>query len=488
MENPKVAVVERIKESTNVLITVSANPSVDQLAAAIGLTLLINKLGKHATAVFSGQVPSTIEFLQPEQTLEDNTDSLRDFIIALDKSKADKLRYKVEDKLVKIFITPYRTSISEKDLEFSQGDFNVDLILALGVHQKDDLDQAITAHGQILHDATIATINTQPNNNLGSIDWVDGGASSLCEMVTSLGEMVKTGLLDAQISTALLTGIVAETNRFSNSKTTSETMAISSKLLAAGANQQLVASKLDGEEPKPEPPPEPQAPTPPPPPPPEPVSPDEPQVKPLAGSEDGQADPSAGTLSVDHGDSNSPIEQIMIDEHGTLHLADDLTKAASPQPHTPQETILPPSDMLSRPMAASPPSMTGKLTANTEPEALDPSTDPLSTPSPYNTPILQHETEAAPSTALPTPAADTENTQPDKTLEQLEESVKANEQPSPIGGLNMEDKGLPMDNTASSVNNPTAPPPVPPPMMPPTFGMPSNDDNNQTGMTPGVPL
>ena len=53
---------------------------------------LLNKLGKHATAVFSGQVPSTIEFLQPEKTLEKNTDSLRDFIIALDKSKADKLR------------------------------------------------------------------------------------------------------------------------------------------------------------------------------------------------------------------------------------------------------------------------------------------------------------------------------------------------------------------------------------------------------------
>ena len=41
-----------------------------------------------------------------EKTIEKNTDSLRDFIIALDKSKADKLRYKVEDKFVKIFITP----------------------------------------------------------------------------------------------------------------------------------------------------------------------------------------------------------------------------------------------------------------------------------------------------------------------------------------------------------------------------------------------
>src|SRR5208283_2933513 len=118
MDNPRQQVIERLKQASNVLVTVSNNPSVDQLAACIGLALMLNKMGKHGTAVFSGEVPSTIEFLQPEKTIEKNTDSLRDFIIALDKSKADKLRYKVEDNIVRIFITPYKTSITEKDLDF----------------------------------------------------------------------------------------------------------------------------------------------------------------------------------------------------------------------------------------------------------------------------------------------------------------------------------------------------------------------------------
>ena len=47
-------------------------------------------------------MPSTL-ILQPADTLKKNTDSLRDFIISLDKSKADKLRYKVEDRVVKVF-------------------------------------------------------------------------------------------------------------------------------------------------------------------------------------------------------------------------------------------------------------------------------------------------------------------------------------------------------------------------------------------------
>ncbi|HYH75331.1 MAG TPA: hypothetical protein VD735_05220, partial [Candidatus Saccharimonadales bacterium] len=254
MNDQKQQVAERVKEANNILVTVSANPSVDQLAACIGLTLTLNKMGKHATAVFSGEVPAAIQFLQPEKTIEKNTDSLRDFIIALDKSKADKLRYKVEDKVVKIFITPYRTSISEKDLEFSQGDFNVDVVLALGVHNQADLDQAITAHGRILHDATVVTINNKPGGEIGSINWLDPMASSLSELSVQLVDMLDKSLLDGQIATAMLTGIVAETERFSNSKTSPRTMTISAELMTAGANQQLVATKLQAPAPPPPPP------------------------------------------------------------------------------------------------------------------------------------------------------------------------------------------------------------------------------------------
>ena len=78
MDEQKQKLIERIRQAQNILVTVSANPTVDQLSATIGLTLALNKLDKHGTAVFSGEVPSTIEFLKPEETLEKNTDSLRE--------------------------------------------------------------------------------------------------------------------------------------------------------------------------------------------------------------------------------------------------------------------------------------------------------------------------------------------------------------------------------------------------------------------------
>lgn len=248
----KQKVVQSIKDATNILVAVSDSPSADELSAALGLTVFLNKLGKHATAVFSGDVPPAITFLEPDKTFEQTADSLRDFIIAIDKEKADHLRYKVVDDAVKIFITPYRTTISDKDLEFSQGDYNVELVLALNVTDGDHLDKALTAHGKILHDATVVTIGAV-KSSLGAIDWNDTNASGVSEMMVELIDGLKTPkvTLDEQMATALLTGIVAATDRFSNQATSSKTMTAAAELMAAGANQQLVVSQVADNQDKP---------------------------------------------------------------------------------------------------------------------------------------------------------------------------------------------------------------------------------------------
>ncbi|HMT19249.1 MAG TPA: hypothetical protein PKD20_00235 [Candidatus Saccharibacteria bacterium] len=247
MQNPALdQVTKALKEANNVLVTVKNGPTVDELAAAIALTLVLNHMNKHAITVFSGRVPSMLEFLQPEMAIDTNTDSLRDFIIALDKSKADKLRYKVEDNVVRIFITPYKTSISEKDLEFSQGDFNVDVVVGLGVVSKEDFDQAVTTHGRILHDAKVIALTNHNNvSHIGAINWQESQASSISEMVARIVQILGEDLIDPQVATALMTGIVAETDRFRNNFTTPEVMTLSARLMSAGANQQLIAEKLE---------------------------------------------------------------------------------------------------------------------------------------------------------------------------------------------------------------------------------------------------
>lgn len=381
MDNQKQELIAKLKEANNILVTVSANPSVDQLAACIGLTLFLNKQKKHATAVFSGEVPSTLQFLKPSDTLEKNTDSLRDFIVSLDKTKADKLRYKVEDNVVKIFITPYKTSITEADLDFSQGDFNVDVVLCLGVDKQQDLDQAITSHGRILHDATVASVSTGAVGELGTLNWVEPQASSLSELAAQITDALGRDEMDGQIATSFLTGIVAETDRFSNDKTSPVTMKLSADLMAAGANQQLVASELEAGDAS--------------------LA----INKPPAESNESPD----GTLEIGHVPDATP--EIVVDE--------SRPPAQAPEPNSynqaasAQDGVAPllegdgQSPGPASRLVLQPPSFGGTLTANSSPESFDPSVDPLSLLS-SDTSMLQHGTAQSADTVSAPPAQQSE--------------------------------------------------------------------------------
>ncbi len=416
MDNPKAQLVDKLKTANYVLVTVGHDPSIDQLAALIGTTLALNKAGKHAAAVFSGQVPSTLEFLKPEDTIEKTTDSLRDFIIALDKSKADKLRYKVEDDVVRIFITPYKTSITQDDLEYSQGDFNVDVVIALGVTRQDDLDEAILSHGRILHDATVATVNLSSEGDLGSIHWQDRDASSLSEMMTELAQLLGENIIDNQIATALLTGIVAETERFSNEKTSARVMSMSALLMGAGANQQLVASEL--------------------------------AQQPVVDGDDLQIAMTTNEPVTDNDSDNSdPVAELELppvteDDDQALEISHDVTEPDKSQPTSPESdeeyfslpepalteaeaetpTAVPEAentagepqleqiDHLSSgsKLITEPPTLGGQLTANSHVEELEPSSDPLSIQANNGQETLLSRGEPANTQPIAQPVAETE--------------------------------------------------------------------------------
>ncbi len=234
----------KIAEAHNILVALSSDPSVDEMCSAIGLALYLDRLGKRVTAIYSGATPNALKFLKPEETFEKTADILQDFVIALNKEKADHLRYKLDGEYVKIFITPYRSKITSDDLEFSYGDFNVDLVLALDVANGIDLDDALREHGRIMHDAVVINITTGKPGKLGEIEWSDKTASSVSEMVVEMLFGMNSQQLEKEEATALLTGIVAATNRFASAGTTSKTMKIASRLMECGANQQLISKNI----------------------------------------------------------------------------------------------------------------------------------------------------------------------------------------------------------------------------------------------------
>ncbi len=469
-------VVEKLESATNILVTVKSNPSIDQLASLIGLTLSLNKIGKHATAVFSGTVPSVLEFLKPDDTIETDTNSLRDFIIAIDKSKADKLRYKVEGDVVRIFITPYKTSLSDKDLEFSQGDFNIDAIVGLGIHDKPDLDKAIIAHGKILHDATVISITNDKRSELGSVLWVDPKSSSLCEMIADVARELDKDMFDGQISTAFLTGIVAETARFSNEKTTPHAMSVAGLLMAGGANAQLISTKLET----------PKKPT--------------PETRSDKDSiTDSGTENEDGSLQIKHVEEpkeenpkkpNLKAKDVAVPEEET----DDIHIERDGKLRKVEELELKDDKSGDSSFVKEPPTFSGQLTANTNApdDQFEQSSDPLSSDQAQpDRPMMSRNTSKSKNEST------TGEDEDKKTLSEIEELVKADNTPripsadearevidqavmdtsrpepsQAIGStpIDLDVQGLELEENAPTAEEvpKNSPPPVPPPMMPPT--------------------
>ena len=237
-------VVEKIKASENILIALSKNPNIDEISAALGLAMILDTMRKHVTAIFSGQVPNVLQFLKPEETFEKSTNSLQDFIIALSKDKVDHISYKIEGDFVKVYVTPYKATIGQADLSMSHGDYNVDLVICFNVISGDEIDPALSEYGRIMHDATAINLTVDTPGRFAELEWQDSNVSSISEMIVGLADRLGLASFSEQVATALLTGIVASTDHFSNPRTSSNTMSIASKLMSFGANQQLISSQI----------------------------------------------------------------------------------------------------------------------------------------------------------------------------------------------------------------------------------------------------
>lgn len=248
--------IEQIKKSNNILIALNANPNIDELSSALGLNLILNKTNAHVTTIFSGQTPNVLKFLNPDAVFDRTVDGLRDFIIALDPAKADYVRTKVVDGMVRVSITPSKAAVTVDDLEFSQGDYNVDLVIALGVKDQNDLDHALQAHGRILHNAYVASISIgSMTSELGNLNWQEPTLQSFAQVVADLSLSLEPRqdddkpsdgvIIDSSVATALMTALVAVTDRFSNVSTTPEVMSLAAVLMEQGANQQLISAELE---------------------------------------------------------------------------------------------------------------------------------------------------------------------------------------------------------------------------------------------------
>lgn len=245
---PKQQTSEAIRQAETILITTGQHPSVDQVSAVIGLAMILRAFGKKVSAVISDNLPQSVNMLEAD-LVERNFGGLRDFILKLDTNKAqvDKLRYEMIDNKLHVFVTPTRGNFAPSDVTFDYGEpqFMYDVAIVLGVPTRNRIDRIYEQNQALFERIPIINLDFhRSNENYGAVNLIEPNASSLCEMLVALAESLQGGIIDAEIATPLLMGIVASTDRFTAAHTTSKSLTVAAQMMAAGAKQQAVVKAL----------------------------------------------------------------------------------------------------------------------------------------------------------------------------------------------------------------------------------------------------
>jgi len=249
--NPKQQIIELIKSSQKILLLTHNNPDGDALGSILALYLALKKIGKEPTAVCPDVMPKILHFLPNISEIKNELLANKDFIISLSTAdvKVDKIGYKnlTDENKLNIIITPKSGIFTPENVTFNKGGYKFDLIILLDCSDFDRLGSLYDKNSDLFYENPVVNIDHHAgNDHFGKINWVDITATSTAEIMVALLESLgrDKSLLDADIATALLTGIITDTGSFQHSNTTPKSFTVAAQLVAAGARQQEIIKEV----------------------------------------------------------------------------------------------------------------------------------------------------------------------------------------------------------------------------------------------------
>lgn len=249
---PKAQTVELIKQANSILILTHRDPDGDALGSSLALYLALKKMQKEVDVLFQGPIGEVFSFLPGFEAAKTSLVDSNDLVLTIDTRNTGedlKLGYKKlpEEKRIKIVITPPRGSLAPEDVTITRSVPKYDLIVLLDSNKLDRVGSFKEQFADMFYEVPTVVIDHHADNTqFAKINWVDITATSTAEILVSLIESLSRDepLLDADIATALLTGLITDTGSFQYRGTTPKSLTVAAQLVAAGARQQEIIERL----------------------------------------------------------------------------------------------------------------------------------------------------------------------------------------------------------------------------------------------------
>ena len=245
---PLQQIVNLLRTSEKILVLGHQNPDGDAIGSALALLLALRKIEKNVIAAAADPVPAVLDFLPALENFETTIAGANDLVLnfPLEGRESAEVSHKIEDGMLKISVRPVGGAPFTKDeIEFAAGEADFDLIICVDVPDLPQLGKLFESNPNIFYEIPIVNIDHHASNTgFGKVNFVDTTAASSSELVLrllrSLESEFNKKLLDEDIATLVLTGIITDTGSFQNSNTTPRSLELSADLIEAGARQQEI--------------------------------------------------------------------------------------------------------------------------------------------------------------------------------------------------------------------------------------------------------
>lgn len=254
MLNLEEQIINQVNKAKNILIVFNSNANGDAISSSLALFLFLKKINKKVSIAssFSQEKKLTPDqniwsFLPAYNEIENNLRNLRKFIVSLNikNAKISQIKYNVEGEKLNFIIAPEEGWFSQEDVSSASGGFEYDLVFSINTPDLESLGQLYDNNVEFFYKTSIINLDHQANNEeYGQINYLDINVSSSAEIIFKLINSYDKSLLDEDISTCLLTGIITETNNYKSPNLTPLTLLTSSKLISAGAQREQIINNL----------------------------------------------------------------------------------------------------------------------------------------------------------------------------------------------------------------------------------------------------
>jgi nanoRNase/pAp phosphatase (c-di-AMP/oligoRNAs hydrolase) len=239
---------EAIDKSKDILVAFKKDYSGDSIGGAIALLLFLRKMGKRVNVVCDGfTLPAGYTFLPQIKDIRSETDNLRKFIISLDisRTKVDEISYDVKENELDFIVSPKDGFFEESDITAKSSGFKYDLIFIIDTPDLERLGKIYDQDTEFFYKTPIINIDhSAANENFGQINLISLTAASTCEILFDVLSNYNEEMIDEDISTALLAGIIAATRNFKSNKVTPATLNAASRLITSGARRAEIVQNL----------------------------------------------------------------------------------------------------------------------------------------------------------------------------------------------------------------------------------------------------